>query len=73
MKNTTTRDTRTAAQAYEEHARAIETLLKTLRTQLAEHRKQAQADPKNWGFCGDLAEIHDRVATAVSFLAPDEE
>ena len=69
----TTKDTRTAAQAYEEHAQAIKTLMETLKAQLAKHRKEAAAEPSHWGYVGDIAEIHDRLTTAVSFLAPDEE
>lgn len=67
------RDTRTAEQAYEEHAKAIATLIETLKGQLDMHRVQKEANQGHWGYVGDIAEIHDRVATAVSFLAPDEE
>ena len=70
---TTNRDTRTAAQAYEENMGAIEGLLKTLTGQLAEHRKKQATAPLDWGFVGDMAEVRSRLETTVSFLANDEE
>ena len=73
MRTRTERDTRTAAQAYEENMTAIEALLKTLTGQLAEHKTKQATEPRNWGFTGDLAEVRSRLQTAVSFLANDEE
>jgi hypothetical protein len=67
------KDPRTAAQAYEDKFKAIQTLLETLSIQLTDHKAKMEAEPKNWGFIGDLEEIHQRMATAVSFLAQDEE
>ena len=66
-------DTRTAAQAYEQHELRIKALLETLKHQHFQHRYQAAAEPLNWGFVGDLEEIENRLAIAVSVLAPDEE
>ena len=70
---TTSRDTRTAAQAYEENMTAIEALLKTLTGQLAEHKAKQATAPRDWGYTGDLAEVRSRLETTVSFLANDEE
>ncbi|GEM_PF-3008128 len=70
---TTSRDTRTAAQAYDENRKAIEALLKRLNEQLAEHHREQAQDARNWGMVGDLGEIRSRLETAVSFLANDEE
>lgn len=70
---TTSRDTRTAAQAYDENMKAIEALLQTLTGQLAEHQKKQATGPLDWGYTGDLAEVRSRLETTVSFLSPDEE
>jgi len=70
---TTTRDTRTAAQAYEENARAIEALMHTLKNELFRHKHQAAAEPKSWGWCGDLAHVRELLDQAVSFMTGEEE
>jgi len=70
---TTNRETRTAQQAYDEHCKAIEELMKRLSQQLAEHKTKQAKEPKHWGYAGDLAEVESRLRTTVSFLAGDEE
>jgi hypothetical protein len=58
----------TAAYRYGEHQKAIAEHLEELAFLLAEHRKKADADPRNWGFAGDLAEIAKRLEGCVKFL-----
>jgi hypothetical protein len=70
---TTTRDNRTAAQAYEENARAIEALTHTLKNELFRHKHQAAAEPRNWGYVGDLAHVRELLQQAVSFMTGEEE
>ncbi len=73
MRSRYPKETRTAQQAYDENRKAIETLMKRLSEQLAEHHTQQAKDARNWGYVGDLGEIRSRLETAVSFLAGDEE
>ncbi len=73
MRKPAARDTRTAAQAYDEHSKAIEKLLKALSAQLEDLRKCADEDPLNWSMVGSLEEVRDRLTTTVSFLANEEE
>jgi len=70
---TTTRDNRTAAQAYDENWMAIFANLNKLRAGLDAHKRQAFADPKNWGFVGDLAHVNELLAEAARFINGEEE
>ena len=70
---TTTRDTRTATQAYEENARAIEALMHTLKHELFRHKQQAAAEPRSWAFAGDLAHTRELLQQAVNFMTGEEE
>jgi Flp pilus assembly protein TadD len=59
---------RTAAEVYDERDAAITAVLNRLQDGLAAHRREAHADPKNWGFVGDLGYVLDRLDEAVSFI-----
>ena len=73
MKHRWPRETRTAAQAYSEHEKAIEKALAALTTQLAELRKEHEADPRNWCVVGSIEEVRERIQTTVSYLANEED
>jgi len=70
---TTTRDTRTAAQAYDENAATITAALNHLADGLAKHKREAHADPKNWGYAGDLSYVADLIQQAARFINGEEE
>ena len=70
---TTTRDTRTAAQAYDENAAAITAALNHLANGLAKHRREAQAAPRDWSLTGDLSYVLDLVTQAALFINGEEE
>jgi DNA-binding response OmpR family regulator len=57
MANTTRRTTeRTAADAYAEHAAAVDELLARIKTGLQRHAMEfSTTNRKNWGFVGDIA------------------
>lgn len=62
---TTTATQRTAAQAYQENAMAIDNLMRTIKNELFRHKHQAAAEPKDWGYAGDLThyrELLQRIA-----------
>jgi hypothetical protein len=69
----TTKDTRTAAQAYDENWMAIWSNLNSLRRGLDAHHAEALADPKNWGRVGDLAHVNELLAEAARFINGEEE
>lgn len=73
MKTTTTRDTRTAAQAYDENAAIITATLNHLADGLVRHRAEAHADPKNWSMAGDLSYVADLLQQAARFINGEEE
>ena len=69
----TTSQTKTAAQAYDETSAAITAALNHLANGLAKHKKEAHADPKNWGYVGDLNHVNDLLQRAARFINGEEE
>ena len=64
---------RTAQDAYLENMKAIQDALRSLRVGLKAHRKQAQADPLNWGYPGALSYVLDLVTQAAKFIRNEKE
>lgn len=54
---------------YEERVAEVEAKLELLKTKLKTHKEREAADPKNWGFNGDLAHVDQVLGELVSFLA----
>jgi hypothetical protein len=73
MTTTTTRDTRTAQQAYDENMAAIQEALKKLQAGLKKHRKEQAKDPANYGYAGDLSYVADLVSQAARFINGEDE
>ncbi len=69
----TTRDTRTAAQAYDENWMAIFASLNKLRVGLDAHRREALAAPRDWSLVGDLAHMNELLDRAARFIHNEEE
>ena len=70
---TTTRDTRTATQAYQENLTALAETLKKLQAGLRKHRKEQAKDPLNWGLVGDLSYALDLAQQAARFINGEDE
>ncbi len=68
-----TKTKKTAAQTYEERAQDIGALLGWLQDELEVHEEKAKADPRNWGFAGDLAEVRMRLVDALTFLSGNDD
>lgn len=68
-----TNDTNTAAQAYDENAATITAALNHLADGLAKHKRKAFADPKTWGYAGDLSYVADLLQQAARFINGEEE
>jgi len=73
MTTTTTRDTRTAAQAYQENTAAIQAALKKLQAGLKKHAKEQARDPKSYGFAGDASYVLDLLEQAARFINGEDE
>ena len=61
-------NTPAATVAY--NARHAETadLLKRIANQLATHAKEQAAEPRNWGFTGDLGHVNEELAQVLASL-----
>lgn len=58
----------TAAENYHRHRESIAILLDELRQKLEDHGQRAAADPKNWGYPGDLGHIVEKLREINDFL-----
>jgi len=74
---TTTRDNRTAAQAYDENTAAIQEAIQKLQAGLKKHAREFKGEQghfgKHWGYPGDASYILDRVQEAARFINGEEE
>lgn len=71
----TARTTETAAQAYTRKTREIYAMIEFLKSEMEVHAKRQAADPRNWGFAGDLGQIRQNLKETLVFAmgAKDEE
>jgi hypothetical protein len=79
MKKTTS-DTRTAAQAYDEHTEAARQHLKRIMEGLGAHIARTATTPAgtygatpDWGDVGDLAHLNELLAEAARFIHNEED
>ena len=63
----------TARQAYEAQMVEAEEQLRKLADALAAHRARAVAEPRHWGFVGDLQHANALVREVVAFLNNEAE
>lgn len=56
----------TAASDYDATAAAVELQLAKLK--LEAHKTKAKADPKNWGYSGDLRKVESDLADILAFI-----
>lgn len=63
----------TASQAYARLEHDAANILKLVARELKAHGKKQAAEPANWGFPGDLAEVKGRMKQALSFLMGGED
>ena len=59
---------KTAAADFKASSEAIEKQLAELAAKLKGHKAKAEADPKNWGYAGDLRTIESDLADILDFL-----
>ena len=70
---TTTRDTRTAQQAYDENMAAIQAAIQKLQAGLKKHRREQTKDPRSYGFAGDASYVLDLLTQAARFINGEDE
>ena len=58
----------TAASDYDATAAAVELQLAKLKAKLEAHKAKAKADPKNWGYSGDLRKVESDLANILAFI-----
>jgi len=77
MTTTTTRDTRTATQAYQENTEAIQAAIKKLQAGLKKHDREFKGEQghrgAHWGYPGDASYVLDLVQQAARFICGEEE
>jgi hypothetical protein len=74
---TTTRDTRTATQAYEENTAAIQAAIKKLQAGLKKHAREFKGEEghfgKHYGYPGDASYVLELLDQAARFICGEEE
>jgi hypothetical protein len=59
----------TAAEAYESNQHDIILLVDLLKAELDRHAERAAAEPRNWGFAGDLGSVRRRIMEVLASLS----
>ena len=60
--------TTSATQAYRQRVETIRVLLRLMEEALSKHEVKQAADPKNWGYPGDLTEVMVHMREALNML-----
>ena len=58
----------TTSQAYAEHQANIAAQLEAFERMLERHEKQRAEHPTDWGYCGDLGYVEERLGEALAHL-----
>ena len=59
----------TAAEAYEANRRDIILLVDLLKVELGRHAERAAAQPRDWGFAGDVGSVRRRIIEVLASLS----
>jgi len=62
----------TASDLYAERREDIARLIDWLGLELDKHQAKAEAEPRDWGYTGDLGNVRAKLVNAVAFLANQE-
>ena len=62
----------TARELYTERREDIARLIDWLDLELDKHQAKAEAEPRDWGYAGDLGNVRAKLVRAVAFLANQE-
>ncbi|MEI8195734.1 MAG: hypothetical protein WCI73_07485, partial [Phycisphaerae bacterium] len=67
--NMKTDPTNNARDAYQARTKDINRLIGLLKNELATHAQTSEANPKNWGYAGDLGKVRNDLIELVGFLS----
>ena len=62
----------TASDLYNERREDIARLIDWLDLELGKHQVKAEAEPRDWGYAGDLGNVRAKLIRTVAFLANQE-
>ena len=62
----------TASDLYTERREDIARLTDWLDLELDKHQARAEAEPRDWGYAGDLGNVRAKLVQTVAFLANQE-
>lgn len=68
MQRATKNTKQTAAEVYAARHAECADLLKRVTAQLEQHRTRQAADPRDWGFAGDLGRVAEELAYVLASL-----
>jgi len=62
----------TARELYDERREDIARVLDWIELELDKHQAKAEAEPRDWGYAGDLGNVRAKLIRTVAFLANQE-
>ena len=62
----------TACELYDERREDIARVLDWIELELDKHQAKAEAEPRDWGYAGDLGNVRAKLIRTVAFLANQE-
>ena len=62
----------TASELYDERRQDIARVMDWIEIELDKHKTNAKANPKDWGYAGDLGHVREKLIETLAFLSNNE-
>ena len=62
----------TASELYDERRQDIARVMDWIELELDKHKTNAKANPKDWGYAGDLGHVREKLIETLAFLSNNE-
>jgi len=62
----------TASELYDERRQDIARVMDWIELELDKHKTNAKANPKDWGYPGDLGHVREKLIETLAFLSNNE-
>ena len=62
----------TASELYTERREDIARVMDWIELELDKHKTNAKANPKDWGYAGDLGHVREKLIETLAFLSNNE-
>jgi hypothetical protein len=62
----------TARELYDERRQDIARVMDWIELELDKHKTNAKANPKDWGYAGDLGHVREKLIETLAFLSNNE-